>query len=265
MIVCADDFGLAGDIDRAILDLAGRGRISAVSCMVALGHFDGVAFSTLRHLGDRLDVGLHLTLTDIPSVHDRSGVPSLLNSSGIFQSMGALVRKGLWGGIHPADVARETRAQYDRFIQLAGRPPDYLDSHLHVHQFPGVRDGVLSFLEGLAPAARPYVRNSAMSFRKIIRQGVSPAKCLVIGTYGRAFQKALQTRGVRTNCGFAGIYAYDGHRAYPDYLARFVDCMEGREGILMTHPGEAEAWREIEYRTLLDAECLTGRVNRFNR
>lgn len=244
MIVCADDFGLSADIDRAILHLAENGRISAVSCMVALGHFDRVAFSKLLRLSDRVDIGLHLTLTDIPPLHPLSGVPSLLRPSGAFHPMGVLLRRGVLGRITPGDVARETQSQYDRFIQFAGRPPEYLDSHLHVHQFPGVRQGILNFLDDMEPGSLPYIRNSGMSIGKIIRQGVSPLKCLAIGCPGSYFRKALQKRGVRTNSGFAGVYAYDGYRAYPGCLKRFLECMESRNGILMTHPGENEAWRE---------------------
>ena len=265
MIVCADDFGLSGDIDRAVLDLAGKGRISAVSCMVALSHFDGGAFSGLLRMDGRLDIGLHLTLTDIPPVHAVSGVDSLLRAPAGFHSMGGVLRRGILGRINPDDVAREARAQYERFIQLAGRPPDYLDSHLHVHQFPGVRSGILKFLESLNPESGPYLRNSAMSLRKIIRQGVSPLKCMAIGYNGMRFRQAIRARKWKTNSGFAGIYAYDGHRAYPGYLQRFVACMETRNGILMTHPGTVEPWREIEYRTLLDTECVAGQINRFVR
>lgn len=263
MIVCADDFGLADDINRAITTLAERGRISAVSCMAALPQFDRNAFSCLMKHRDQLDIGLHLTLTDIPPVHAASGVKSLLQHSGAFHPMAALLRRGLWGSVKVDDVAREVRSQYDRFIQYAGVPPDYIDGHLHIQQFPGVREGVLRFLDTLDPVAELYVRNSGMSFGKISQQGVSPLKCLTLGFFGKRFRKALEERGRKTNDGFAGIYAYDGHRAYPGYLKRFVDCMESPTGILMVHPGELEAWREIEYRTLLDAECLTVKINRF--
>ncbi|MEI8121743.1 MAG: ChbG/HpnK family deacetylase [bacterium] len=263
MIVCADDFGLTTDINRAVIHLAGQERISAASCMVALSHFDRMAFSGLLKYRDRLDIGLHLTLTDSPPTHAVAGVKSLLQSSSLFHSMGSLLRRGIVGALNPDDVAREIRSQFDRFVEYAGCPPDYLDSHLHVHQFPGVRDGMLRFLDTLDPETGPYIRNSAMTVGKAIRQGVSPLKCLAIGFPGAYFREALEQRGWRTNHGFAGIYAYDGHHAYPVYLSRFAECMETRTGIIMTHPGESEPWREIEYRTLLDADCLTGQINKF--
>jgi len=263
MIVCADDFGLSEDINRAIIKLVERDRVSAVSCMVALPHFDRVAFAGLLTHKDRVDIGLHLTLTDIPPVCAGEAVKSLRQASGLLPSMGSLLRRGIWGRVNPAEVANEVRSQYERFSQLTGHVPDYVDSHLHVHQFPGVREGLLQFLDTVNSATGFYVRNSAMSLGKITRQGVSPLKCLAIGFFGRRFRNALEKRGLNTNSGFAGIYAYDGHRAYPEYLQRFTECMESRTGILMTHPGERESWREIEYRTLLEADCLTGKINRF--
>ena len=264
MIVCADDFGLSEDINEAILDLAGHRRISAVSCMVAMGDFDRGAFSALLRQADHLDIGLHLTLTDIPPLCPYPSGQSITTPDGIFLSMGSLLKRGVFGAVKAGEVAAEIQAQYERFVDFAGRPPDYLDSHLHVHQFPGIRSGLLQFLDGLDPVSGPYIRNSAMRSAKCFRQGVSPWKCLSIGAFGRQLYSALTRDGRKTNQGFAGIYAYDGHEAYPGYLERFVACMESPNGILMTHPGRMEPWRAIEYRTLMHAACLEGRINRFS-
>ena len=261
MIVCADDFGLTDDINRAVIDLVKHGRVSAVSCMVALEHFDRHAFSRLLRFGDQVDVGLHLTLTDIRPTHTLLPPASLVRSSGLFCPFGKLFRRSLRRAIRSADVTREAAAQYVRFVELAGRPPDFVDSHLHVHQFPAIRKGVIRFMEGLDAA--PYVRNTAMSTRKIARQGVSPLKCHAIGRFGRIFLRAAEKKGIRTNEGFAGVYDYRRSRQFPLFLSRFVEHMENANGILMTHPGEVEAWRRMEYETLLKADCLKGRVNRF--
>jgi len=44
MIICADDLGLADDIDQAILELAGLGRIPAVSVMASLARCGATLF-----------------------------------------------------------------------------------------------------------------------------------------------------------------------------------------------------------------------------
>lgn len=263
MIVCADDFGLAPDINRAILDLADKGRLSAASCMVALPGFDRGDLDRLLRFQATLDIGIHLTLTDCPPAGVATPLSAAISTDGHLLPMGRLFRRGLVAAATAGAIAQEARAQYDRFVAYAGRPPDYIDSHLHTHQFPGVRDGILLFLKSLPRGEVGYVRNSGMGARKAIRQGVSPLKCLGIGTLGSAFGRRLRKAGIATNNGFSGIYAYDGHEAYPRYLERFVACMEGPRGILMTHPGEVEPWRAIEYRTLRQAACLEGRINRF--
>ena len=263
MIVCADDFGLTDDINRAVLDLVKHGRVSAVSCMVALEHFDTHAFSRLLRNGDRIDIGLHLTLTDIRPVHPLSEAGSLVRTSGLFCPFGRLFRRSLRRGVRSAAVTRETAAQFDRFCELAGRRPDFIDSHLHVHQLPRIRKGVVQFMEGLESA--PYIRNTAMSAGKISRQGVSTLKCHAIGRFGRVFRDAAEGKRFQTNEGFAGVYDYRRYRSFPLYLRRFVEHMENENGILMTHPGETEAWRRMEYRTLLETDCLQGRINRFQK
>lgn len=255
MIVCADDFGIADDVNRAIVDLAGQKRISAASCMVALPGFDRAMFDKLLAHAGHLDIGLHLTFTDTPLVYGMANAAS----PGVM----ALLRRSLYGQMAPGDIACEIAAQYELFTDHAGRPPDYLDSHLHVHQFPGISAGLMQFLQRMDPVTGPYVRNSAMTVRKIIRQGVSPLKCLAIGLFGACFSRRLVQQGWKTNQGFAGIYAYSGYRSYPLYLDRFVSCMESPNGILMTHPGEVDNWRRMEYRTLSEAFCLDGRINRY--
>jgi hypothetical protein len=59
LIVCADDFALSDGISATIAELAGAGRLSAVSCMAVLGAWSRQA-PRLRGLGEQVAVGLHL-------------------------------------------------------------------------------------------------------------------------------------------------------------------------------------------------------------
>ena len=265
MIVCADDFGLAEDINRAVIDLAERNRITAVSCMVALGSFRRDDLLHLVNSSRSLDLGLHLTMTGFRPASLASDVRSLLGPNGCFRSFSGLLGTCLQHRIDRDDVAREVAAQYAMFVAAAGRPPDFLDSHLHVHQFPCIRDGVLQFLQALPPQAMPYVRNTAMPVSKILRQRVAFFKCLAIGYFGCTFRYALDKQRVPTNRGFAGVYAYGHQGPYSSKLRQFIAHMEDQNGILVTHPGRNEPWRNAEYEALRDADRLAGRTNRFRR
>jgi len=107
MIVCADDYGLADDIDRATLELADCHRITAVSCMTALPACKTQNMHALRVYADRLDLGLHLTLTDCRPLGAPTGCSSLLRRNGHFLSFRSLLRNSIMGRIDPEDVARE--------------------------------------------------------------------------------------------------------------------------------------------------------------
>jgi len=55
MIVCADDYGLSDGIDEAILELCRRGKLSAVSCMVALERCCAESMARLSELKSSVD------------------------------------------------------------------------------------------------------------------------------------------------------------------------------------------------------------------
>ena len=252
MIVCADDYGWSEDVNAAIVDLAARGRISAVSVMAALPGCTREAVAPLRTLADHVDVGLHLVFTDVLPLAAREEVPTLLNADGRLLSFGRLLRRALRRGIQARQAERETALQYARFVELFGTDPRFMDGHLHTHQFPGIAEGVIAWALQLPGGQRPFVRNAHVPWSKAWRQGVAPFKNMFIGLYGRRNEALLERSGIPTNRGFAGIYDYRRHQHYAEYLSRFAAHMEGESGILMTHPGMTEDWRRAEYETLRD-------------
>lgn len=224
MIICADDFGIAPDVNEAILDLAQRKRISAVSCMAVLPQCSREVMSPLLDLGDSLDLGLHFKMP----------------------------------GPSPA-------AQYRMFVGKTGRAPDFIDGHFHVHQWPVIRKMILNFVANLPADHRPYVRNTYLPMRKILKQGVSVFKNMFISFRANSFRRLLQTKGIATNEGFAGIYDYRLYRNYPKYFQIFLEHMESDNGILMVHPGSREAWQKSEYETLAHFQPPQGLIHRFKK
>jgi predicted glycoside hydrolase/deacetylase ChbG (UPF0249 family) len=81
-------------------------------------------------------------------------VPSLVGPDGCFFSGGELL--GALNRFQRRDVEREVRAQFDRFVDLAGRAPDHLDSH----QFVGcLHPDVFAVLVEMAVSARVPLRD----------------------------------------------------------------------------------------------------------
>jgi predicted glycoside hydrolase/deacetylase ChbG (UPF0249 family) len=257
MIACADDYGLREDIDRAILELCRLGKLSAVSCMVLFKRCDAKALNGLLAHQAKVDIGLHLCLTD-------EGLPlALPPPEGKLPDGKSLFRRAMLGRIYPPEIFRQISAQYELFVTKCGRRPDHIDGHLHAHQLPGVRVALADFVRSLPLEHRPYVRNTRMSVGAIRRQKLPWMKSAFIGVFGRRMQSALHAAKVPTNDGFAGIYDFKQWRRYPGYLPKFADCLREPNGILVVHPGVEENWRRQEFESLRDFVALEKRLNRF--
>ena len=221
MIICADDFGMAGDINRAITELVRAGKITAVSCMVNMPFFTA---DEIASLGNKVQFGLHFTLVETPREF-RNLV------------LCAYTRRLDWGEIYS-----KLAEQYRRFAEIAGRKPDFIDGHLHVQQLPVVRDVLIEFIRNRCGDTPPRVRNAAMSLWKC-----SP-KSFLISAPGRVLKRKLREAGIPTNDGFGGIYNYRDFMRYSKHLEKFLLTVP-QSGIIMVHPGLNEPWRRGEYDT----------------
>ena len=261
MILCADDYGLRGDIDDAIVDLCAAGKLTGVSCMAAVERLGADAMKRLLQHQAVVDIGLHLCLTDeglawSAGAHTES-------PGGCAPSFSSLLKAALTGRVNPQRIRREIAAQYNLFLSKGGRSPDHIDGHLHVHQLPGVREGLLEFVLSLPPEKRPYIRNTAMPMQSLWKSGLPWAKAFLIGVLGTAMKARLSKAGVATNQGFAGVYDFRKWRQYPGYLPGFASCLVEPRGILVVHPGREADWRRQEYCTLKEFAFPSGSLNRF--
>lgn len=257
MIVCADDYGLSDDVDLAILELCGSGKLSAVSCMAALERCTAESLAKLLQHQSRIDVGLHFCLTNEP-------LP-LSKAAQCYRptSFGELFRRALTRRVNRREIADAAAAQYQLFVEKASRTPDYIDGHLHVHQLPGVRDGLLDFVLSLPANSRPYLRNTYLPQRQLRRERLPFWKAVLIGAFGAQMLKQARLQGIATNDGFAGIYDFADSQNYSTYLPRFVACLPRPNGILVVHPGRNDAWRREEFRNLREFPFPAGTPNRF--
>ena len=261
MIICADDFGLREDIDEAILELCQLGKLSAVSCMVGLARCDKALMTRLLEHHLKVDIGLHLSLTDegLPL-----SPPAALHESD-YPTFSVFLRRALLGQLRADEVSKAVSAQYELFLRKSGRKPDHIDGHLHVHQLPAVRRGILNFVLTLPPEDRPYLRNTSMSVSKIHRAGLPWIKAGLIGSLGTRMKAALRAHQLSTNEEFAGIYDFADWRRYPEFFPKFTACLHNPNAILVVHPGRNEGWRQSEFDTLRKSSLSDSKLNRFQR
>jgi predicted glycoside hydrolase/deacetylase ChbG (UPF0249 family) len=128
LIVNADDFGLTAEISRGIIEGHLDGIITSTTVMI---NFPAAAPGIRQAQAEAPDLGLglHLNLVDGAPVLPPDRVPSLVDANGQFYPFS--VWPGVFGQFVPAEIEAEMRAQFDRFVSIAGRAPDHLDSHYH--------------------------------------------------------------------------------------------------------------------------------------
>jgi predicted glycoside hydrolase/deacetylase ChbG (UPF0249 family) len=232
LVVCADDFAYSPAICDAIVDLAGRGRISAISCMTNMPLWHDQA-QRLRPLIGRVDIGVHLTLieeaplTAMPRTVHAGRMPSLI----------AAIRGSYLGSLALDEFAGEVAAQCDAFVSALGIPPSHLDGHRHAHVLPGLRDLVLQAAAQYAP--RPWIRNVAEPVGRVLVRGIDVPKSLIITALGAAMPRAARAAGISINGGFSGAYSLSPDEDFPGLFDRFLDGAGDRH-VVMCHPGGAD-------------------------
>lgn len=127
LIVNADDFGISAGVSRGILEAHERGIITSTSAMVNLP--DTPAFiRRAQQEAPRLGIGLHFTLSFGKPISPPEGVASLVTVEGRFCSTYETLQE-MAKGFRAEDLRTEFTAQFNRFVEIAGRLPDHLNSH----------------------------------------------------------------------------------------------------------------------------------------
>lgn len=264
-ILCADDFGISPGVGSGIETLAEANRISATTAIVTLPTWsrEGARLSALRA---RIAIGLHVNLT----LGAPLGPAPDLAPSGMLPSLKALVARCLCGRApNASEVALEVGRQIDRFADVVGYLPDFIDGHQHVHVLPGIRGGFLRALSSRFSDHRPLVRDPSDRIGAIVARGCAVSKALSVAALGYGFGAALRGAGFPANSGFSGFSSFDARISYADELERSFR-FAGPRHLIMCHPGYVDAElirldpvvtrRREELRCLLSAPHLDTRI-----
>lgn len=230
-VLCADDFAMTEGVSRSILELLGRGKLSATGAMTSRPHWRRLA-PELGVFAERADLGLHFNLTCAAPL---AAMPRLA-PGGELPVLGVLARAAATSAAVRHEIAAEFERQLAAFEDAMGRAPDFVDGHQHVHVLPGVRRAVLDALARRYPAGSLYVRDPADRVSAIRRRGVAVGKALVIAGLASGFRAAALRRQLRVNRGFSGVAPFDPARDFAADLGRFL-LSPGPLHLVMCHPG----------------------------
>ncbi|MCX7230948.1 MAG: ChbG/HpnK family deacetylase [Burkholderiales bacterium] len=192
VVLCADDFALDEASSEGILRLAAAGRLGAVTAMTAGARWPA-AWERLGEMPPTVALGLHVNLVDGRGLSDRERFPSAPE----------LALNAAAGRLPPAWLHDEIDAQWAAFEASAGRAPDFLDTHRHVHVLAAVSEAMLAVaaarghpipLRALWPAVGP---RDARGKRFALR---------LLGA--RRLARRLDALGLSANRAFGGLQAF---------------------------------------------------------
>ena len=193
LIVNADDYGLSVRTSHTIVELHEIGVVTSTSALVLAPGFALTAHLIAGH--PTLGVGVHLCLVGPdPAVLSAREIPTLVDRRGrLPASWHRLVPHLLAGRVDPADVERELAAQVE--LALArGLRPTHLDSHQHLHLWPGISTATVNVARRFAI---PAVRCPESRSWKTERPPVSVLSALL--------RRELSAAGLVTTERFAGL------------------------------------------------------------
>jgi predicted glycoside hydrolase/deacetylase ChbG (UPF0249 family) len=247
LIVIADDFGIGPATSRAILELAKSGIITG-TVLLANSPYAADAVRQLGRSGLALDVGWHPCLTMDPPAAGSKRVPSLVDDNGCLWPLREFLTRLLLGRIRPLEVEIELNAQYDRFVELLGRPPALVNSHQHVSLFPPVGRILRRVLARCRPL--PYLRRVCEPWTMLKDIPGARLKRTVLNGLGRLEARRQARLGFPGSEVLAGItdplWVKDA-----EFFVRWLGKVPGRVVELACHPGYRDD-------TLLGRDCHPG-------
>jgi chitin disaccharide deacetylase len=230
VVITADDFGLAREVNDAVEIGCSRGILSAASLMVSAAFAEDAVERALRL--PRLRVGLHLALTDAAPISSPRQIPRLVDQGGRLRS--DLARFGLELAVSEAARAQmraEIEAQF-RAFRSTGLRLDHVNVHRHFHLHPivaamvidiGSRFGAHAMRVPREPRRVVHSRNfsgrivedlcSRLLKRRAQRSGVvTPEAVFGLRWSGKVTRERLRLLLESLPCGFWEIYLHPATR-----------------------------------------------------
>jgi len=155
LIINADDCGVSQEVNEAIGKCFAEGRITGTS-IISVSRYFSQAVMVLRDIG-KTEVGVHLTLTGdfLPADGDGKEKTSMAVSGEVFpRDYRSLAFLYVCGRVSREHVYEEFKAQI-RKVADSELQVTHLDSHEHIHMFPGILEVTLDLAREFSI---PYVR-----------------------------------------------------------------------------------------------------------
>jgi hopanoid biosynthesis associated protein HpnK len=260
LVVTADDFGAARQVNDAVEECHRGGILSAASLMVA-APFAADAVARAKAMPS-LRVGLHLVLVEGRPVLPARAVPDLVDANGFFRT--DMARAGAAMFFRPSvrrQLEEEVAAQFAAF-RATGLPLDHVNAHKHFHLHPTIAAVMLAVGRdfGVRAIRVPLEPRAVLA-------GIEPAPPAAVAALTAPFARMLRRRfaraGIRAPDQVFGL-AWSGAMTAPRLRGLLERLPDGLSEIYLhpatgPYPGAAPGYRYGEERAaLLDSRVATA-------
>jgi chitin disaccharide deacetylase len=258
LIVTADDFGAALEVNEAV-ELAHREGILTAASLMVMAPAAADAVSRAKRL-PALRVGLHLVLTEGRPVLPPSAVPNLVDETGAFRSdLLALGCVLMCNRQARRQLAAEIAAQFESY-RATGLALDHCNAHKHFHLHPVI--GSLLIANG---------RRFGLRSIRVPREPIAPLaplaarwpsiEAMLIASFTRQLRRKTASSGIHTPDQVFGL-RWSGQMTKTRLLHLIRRLPEGLSEIYL-HPatgpffGHAKGYRYAsELSALIDPEVV---------
>ena len=125
LLIRADDLGYSRAVNYGIYESVHNGIINNVGAMVNMPNSEQ-GLNLLK--SENIDFGVHIDISNGRPISDPKTIPSLVDQNGFFKRY-KVYRSAKEDFVNLDEVVQEIEAQYQRFLKLANRKPDYFEGH----------------------------------------------------------------------------------------------------------------------------------------
>ena len=243
LVVTADDFGAAREVNEAIEIAHTRGILTATSLMVA-APAAAEAVALAKRLPS-LRVGLHVVLVEGRPMLPPSQIPDLVGANGLFRTnMAASGAKMFFFPKVRRQLEHEIEAQFEAF-RATGLALDHVNAHKHFHLHPTIASAIL--------------RIGKKHGMRALRVPREPGADRLVGAFAGLLMKRVRREGIVTPDRVYGL-RWSGAMTKERVLSLVQGLPDGLSEIYLhpatgPYPGSAPGYRYAdELAALTDGE-----------
>lgn len=231
----ADDFGLAPGVNRAILELHAAEVLTSATLMAQAPATEEAVKMAIAM--PTLGVGCHIVLLDGTPALDRRIIPSLIDrvTGHFYPTLGSFLKRLFTARIRRAEVEAEAAAQI-ALLQSFGVRLTHVDTHKHMHMFPGILRPVLRAAKAAGIHA---IRNPFEPIWSLNATTDAPemrrAEIVLLRRFESRFRRIVKEEGFETTDGAVGVLATGSVKIATVHA--LITAMPEGTFELVSHPG----------------------------